>query len=71
MHLKICTYNKKYNNDVKHICTLRTTKPKSKSHKNNTKYQLAHIKQLKKSHAKQTPHIICNAIKKPKLNPTP
>lgn len=71
MHFKICTYNKKYNKDVKHICTLLITKPKSKSQRNNTKYQFVHIKQLKKSHAKQTPQIICIHIKNPKLNPTP
>lgn len=69
--MKIWTYNKKYNNDVKQICTLRITNPKSKSHKNKTKYQLVQTKQLKKSQAKQTPHTICIAIKKPKLKPTP
>jgi len=56
---------------VKHICTLLMTKPKSKSHKNKTKYQLVHIKQLKNNQAKHTPHMICIQIKKPKLNPTP
>lgn len=69
--LNICTYNKKNNKDVKHTCALRITKPKSKSHKNKTKYQLVHIKQLKNNHAKHTPQIICIQIKKPKLNPTP
>lgn len=69
--LNIWTYSKKNNNDVKHICALRITKPKSKSHKNKTKYQLVHIKQLKNNHAKHTPHIICIHIKKPKLKPTP
>lgn len=50
---------------------LRITNPKSKSHKNKTKYQLVHIKQLKNNHAKHTPQIICIQIKKPKLKPTP
>lgn len=69
--MKICTYNKKYNNDVNTICTLRTTKPKSKSHKNITKYQFEQMKQLKNNHAKHAPQQICMAIKKPKLKPTP
>lgn len=53
------------------MCALRITKPKSKSHRNKTKYQLVHIKQLKNNHAKHTPQIICIHIKKPKLKPTP
>lgn len=69
--LKIWTYNKKNNNDVKQIWVLRITNPKSKSHKKSTKYQFVQIKQLKNSHAKHTPQIICIQIKKPKLKPTP
>lgn len=69
--LKICTYNKKNKSDVKQIWVLLITKPKSKSHKNKTKYQFVQIKQLKKSQAKHTPQIICIQIKKPKLKPTP
>lgn len=71
IHLKIWTYKRKYNKEVKQIWILLITNPKSKSHIKRTKYQFVHRKQLKNSHAKQTPHTICNAIKNPKLKPIP
>lgn len=58
IHLKMCTYSKKYKSEVNTIWTLLITKPKSKSHKNITKYQFEHIKQLKNNHAKQAPQQI-------------
>ena len=70
--LNRCMYSNKYINDVKTICTLRNTKPRSKSNIiNNTNIQFILIKQLKNNQDNIIPTIICNAIINPKLNPTP
>ena len=72
MALNICIYSNKYIKDVNTICRLRSTNPKSKSNIiNSTNIQFILIKQLKNNQDNIIPTIICKAIIKPRLKPTP